>query len=166
MSVCDILIVGGGVLGASAAYHLARRRPGRILLLESAYLGSGGSGQRVAHLGRGARLADHPDLSPLLERSLLAYQAFGETVGGPAVFTRTGLVLIAPESGDGAPPVPPLSPVSAVELLDLDPNAHLGDGERALLDGEAGPLDAVQVMASYGEAAFRRGVELRSGVEV
>ena len=30
----DIVIIGGGVMGASAAYHLAKRGAGKILLLE------------------------------------------------------------------------------------------------------------------------------------
>ncbi|MBI3942608.1 MAG: FAD-binding oxidoreductase [Chloroflexi bacterium] len=30
----DIIIVGGGVMGTSLAYHLARRRAGQIVVLE------------------------------------------------------------------------------------------------------------------------------------
>ncbi len=42
----DILIIGGGIMGASAAYHLARRQAGRILLLEKdPFLGQGATGK-------------------------------------------------------------------------------------------------------------------------
>ncbi len=42
----DILIIGGGVMGVSAAYHLAKRRAGRILLLEKdPFLGQGATGK-------------------------------------------------------------------------------------------------------------------------
>ncbi len=42
----DILIIGGGVMGVSAAYHLAKRQAGRILLLEKdPFLGQGATGK-------------------------------------------------------------------------------------------------------------------------
>ncbi len=41
----DIVIIGGGVMGTSTAYHLARRQAGRILLLEKApFFGQGATG--------------------------------------------------------------------------------------------------------------------------
>ncbi len=45
---CDILIVGGGVIGTSIAYHLAARRVGRVVLLEKSYLAAGSSGKSGA----------------------------------------------------------------------------------------------------------------------
>lgn len=42
----DIVIIGGGVMGASAAYHLARRGAGRVVLLErDSFFGSGATGR-------------------------------------------------------------------------------------------------------------------------
>jgi glycine/D-amino acid oxidase-like deaminating enzyme len=49
MSVsCDFLIVGGGVIGTSIAFHLAQRGVGRVALLEKSYLGAGSSGKSGA----------------------------------------------------------------------------------------------------------------------
>ena len=46
----DIVIVGGGVIGASIAFFLARRKVGRIVLLERDTLGSGSTGRSVASI--------------------------------------------------------------------------------------------------------------------
>src|SRR5438093_267272 len=41
----DVVVIGGGVIGASAAYHLAEGGAGRVLLLErAAELGTGSTG--------------------------------------------------------------------------------------------------------------------------
>jgi sarcosine oxidase subunit beta len=37
----DVVIVGGGVVGVSIAYHLAMRKAGRVLLLEKGQVGEG-----------------------------------------------------------------------------------------------------------------------------
>jgi sarcosine oxidase, subunit beta len=165
-SPCDIVIVGGGVLGASAACHLAERRPGRIVLLERSFLGAGGSGQRAAN---SSRLGTEPSLTAMVQRSFQVYPSFSEALGGPPVFTRTGLALIAAEvdrEGIQQQLDPNIQQLSALELLELDSNAHLNEGECAFLDREAGTLDAVGVIAAYAEAARQAGVELCQGVEV
>jgi glycine/D-amino acid oxidase-like deaminating enzyme len=38
---CDIIIVGGGVMGASIAWQLALRRAGKVMVLEKSFLGAG-----------------------------------------------------------------------------------------------------------------------------
>ena len=44
----DILIIGGGVMGASIAYHLAKQGGGRIVLLERQALCNGTTGRSGA----------------------------------------------------------------------------------------------------------------------
>src|SRR5438477_2786344 len=44
----DIVIVGGGVHGASAAYHFARKKAGRVLLIEKKFVASGPTGRSTA----------------------------------------------------------------------------------------------------------------------
>ena len=48
----DVVVVGGGVHGASVAYHLARRKAGRIVLLERKFLASGPTGRSSALVRR------------------------------------------------------------------------------------------------------------------
>jgi sarcosine oxidase subunit beta len=44
----DFVILGAGVMGASIAFHLARRRAGRIVVLDKDHAGSGGSSRSSA----------------------------------------------------------------------------------------------------------------------
>lgn len=169
---CDVLIVGGGVIGASIAHSLARRRVGRIILLEKAYLGAGASGKS------GAIIRQHYSnrLTALMARqSLRIFEHFDDVVGGPPVFTRTGMALIVNER-DRAGLEANLAMqrelgidvrlVCARVLADIDSNARLAEDELAAFEAEAGYVEAVQVVASYAEAARAEGADIRSGVEV
>ena len=51
-SSADIVIIGGGVIGCSIAYNLAKRGCGNVVLLEKNFLTSGSTGRS----GRGVRL--------------------------------------------------------------------------------------------------------------
>src|SRR5947207_15082238 len=48
----DIVIVGGGVHGASLAFHFARKKAGRILLIEKKFIASGPTGRSTALVRR------------------------------------------------------------------------------------------------------------------
>ena len=48
----DVVVVGGGVHGASVAYHLAHRRGGRVVLVERKFLASGPTGRSSALVRR------------------------------------------------------------------------------------------------------------------
>jgi sarcosine oxidase subunit beta len=169
---CDLLIIGGGVMGMSLAYALARRAVGHVMVLEKSYLGSGSSGKS------GAIIRQHysnPLTVQMSQHSLRVFERFDEIVGGPPVFTRTGMVLVV-EQKDRAGLEANLQMqqglgidtriVSGQELMELDPNVRLNDNEVAAWEAEAGYVEAVQVVASYADAARREGAEICEGVEV
>jgi sarcosine oxidase subunit beta len=169
---CDILIVGGGVMGTSMAWHLARRRAGRVVLLEKSFLGAGSSGKS------GAIIRQHYSnrlTASMAQQSLRVFEEFGDRIGGPPVFTRTGLVVVVNEK-DKAGLEANLAMqqelgidvrlVSAQVLADIDPNARLAEDEIAAFEAEAGYVEAVQVVASFAESARKLGADIRLGVEV
>src|SRR5262249_20310275 len=87
----DIIIVGGGVMGTSIAWQLARRRAGKVILLEKSFLGAGSSGKS------GAIIRQHYSNrlpASMAQKSLRVFEHFEDVVGGPPVFTRTGLVVV------------------------------------------------------------------------
>ncbi|HEV3080875.1 MAG TPA: FAD-dependent oxidoreductase [Gemmataceae bacterium] len=172
MQSCDILIVGGGVMGVSIAYALARRRVGRIVLLEKSFLGAGSSGKS------GAIIRQHYSnrlTASMAQKSLRIFEHFEDVVGGPPVFTHTGMVIVVNER-DRAGLEANLAMqhelgidvrlVTHQELTDIDRNAHLAEDELAAFEADAGYVEAVQVVSSYAESAMREGADIRQGVEV
>src|SRR5712692_5011690 len=89
--VCDILIVGGGVIGTSIAHSLSRRKVGKIILLEKSFLGAGSSGKS------GAIIRQHYSnvlTAAMAQKSLRVFEHYDDLVGGPPVFTHTGMVIV------------------------------------------------------------------------
>lgn len=172
MLTCDILVIGGGVIGTSIAYHLARRRAGKVVLLEKSFLAAGSSGKS------GAIVRQHYSnrLTALMARlSLRVFEHFEDVVGGPPVFTHTGMVLIVNERDRRGLDANlamqrdlgiDVRLLSKQDLAEVDPQAQLADNELVAFETEAGFVESVQVVASYAEAARREGAEIREGVEV
>lgn len=168
----DILIVGGGVMGTSMALALARRQVGRVVLLEKSFLGAGSSGKS------GAIVRQHYSnrLTALMARkSLRVFERFEDEVGGPPVFSRTGMVLIVNERDRAGLEANlamqrelgvQVAMLSARELADIDANVRLAEDELAAFESEAGYVEAVQAVHSYAGAARRLGADIRLGVEV
>lgn len=168
----DVIIVGGGVIGCSIAWQLAKRKIGRVLLLEKSFLGAGSSGKS------GAIIRQHysTKLSVQMARlSLRVFEQFPEIVGGPPVFSHTGLVLVMEQKDRPALEANlqmqkslgvDVDIVSHQQLTDIDPHVFLSENEIAAFEKEAGYVEAVQVVASFASAARREGADIREGVEV
>jgi sarcosine oxidase, subunit beta len=172
MQSCDILIVGGGVMGVSIAHALAQRRVGRVVVLEKAFLGAGSSGKS------GAIIRQHYSnrlTASMAQKSLRVFEHFEDIVGGPPVFTHTGMLVVVKERDRVGLEANvamqrelgiDVRLASPQELTDLDPNVRLAEDELAAYEAEAGYVEAVQVVASFAEAAKREGADIRQGVEV
>src|SRR5438132_3574254 len=90
----DILIIGGGVIGTSIAHALASRRAGRVILLEKSFLGAGSSGKSGAIIRQ--HYSNHLTAA-MAQKSLRVFEHFDDAVGGPPVFTHTGMVIVVNE---------------------------------------------------------------------
>ena len=91
ISSADVVVIGSGAFGASAAYHLARRGL-RVALLERAALASQTS-PRAAGLSSQVRAT--PALTKLAQRAVAKLAAFTGETGQPLRFTQSGALKIA-----------------------------------------------------------------------
>jgi sarcosine oxidase subunit beta len=90
-STADVVVVGGGIAGLSAARELAARGVGRIAVIERAYPGAGATGRNVARIRR-------MQLTEELCRVAMACQDKYERMGGElrsnVLFYRLGYAWI------------------------------------------------------------------------
>jgi len=91
----NILIIGGGVIGLSTAYHLAKKRVGRITLLEKGKLGEGSS-SRAAGIGTQLMWSETGILAR--RRSFQLFQQYSDEWNNYTFHNKLGcLNLFAPE---------------------------------------------------------------------
>src|SRR5215813_3921602 len=95
-ATADVVVIGSGAFGASAAYHLARKGA-RVVLLERARLASQTS-PRAAGLTSQVRAT--PALTRLAQRAVAKLAAFTDETGQPLRFTQSGALKIARNERD------------------------------------------------------------------
>ena len=94
-STADIVVIGGGVIGCSTAYNLAKQGARNVVLLERNEVCSGGTAKSCAICR--THYSVLPNLVHAVE-SLKIFENFYEIVGGQAGFHRTGYIILGPEA--------------------------------------------------------------------
>jgi sarcosine oxidase subunit beta len=170
-------VIGGGIMGTSIAWHLARRGVGRVTLLERATIASGASGKT------GALLRRHYTNKPEAMLAHLSYQVFSnwsEIVGGDCGHVPTGIVVTV-DTGPGCEGnIERLHRnvalqnalgidsrvVTPEQLKELQPFARVDDIAAAAYEPTSGYVDAIAATRSMAAAAMREGVSIREGCRV
>ena len=93
-----VVVVGGGIIGTSTAFFLARKWHFRCALREGSYRGRTVQPQ----LGLGAQGAARSTRNPVDRESLRLWEGMNETVGAETGFRRTGIVFAAESEEDVA----------------------------------------------------------------
>jgi sarcosine oxidase, subunit beta len=170
----DVVIVGGGVVGASIAYHLAKRGAGAgVVLLERNTLGSGSTGAAVG--GIRSQFSTPINIEMSLESVRFWRQAEDE-LGMPVDYTQDGYLFLAQTMAEREQfernielqnsfgvPSRLLEPDEAAQMI---PGLNVDDVTAAAFsaeDGRGGPHEATQAFATR---ARERGVRILEGVEV
>jgi sarcosine oxidase subunit beta len=94
----DIVIIGGGVMGASAAYHLAKRGIKNVVLLEKEeFFGTGATGRCAG----GVRYQFSTEINVKLSlESLPMIERFQEETGQDVDYRQCGYLLVATNEKD------------------------------------------------------------------
>lgn len=89
----DVVIVGGGVHGVSLAYHLARKKAGRVVLVERKFLASGPTGRSTALVRRWYAM---DFITRTASASADVFQRWREVIGGgDPGFRQVGFLVLA-----------------------------------------------------------------------
>ncbi len=171
----EVLIVGGGVMGASVAYHLARAGCRGVRVLDRGDApGSGSTGRATGGFRAQFGTAIHVRLS-LLSRSKL--QCFREETGGDAGYLPAGYLWLARGETERAA----LRSAQAVqhaaglhEAVEVGPREIASLNPAVAIDGIVGgafcPTDGFLsprgLLEGYVRAAVRLGVRFTWGTEV
>jgi sarcosine oxidase subunit beta len=95
-ATADVVIVGAGIMGVSTAYHLARRRAGRIVVLERDEVCSGSTA--LASGGIRHQYANRVGIE-LTRHSIVTYERFKDEFGVDPNFRQHGyLILVTTEA--------------------------------------------------------------------
>ena len=88
----EIVIIGGGVIGVSIAYHLARRGKTDVTLLERKALTEGSTWHAAGLVGQ---LRSSANLTQLMRKSVQTYQTLEEVTGYPTGWHGVGGLRVA-----------------------------------------------------------------------
>jgi D-hydroxyproline dehydrogenase subunit beta len=159
----DVIVIGGGVVGTTAAWQIAATGA-EVVLLERGALASGATGR-----SQGLVLPpDHAELVPLWRESIALYGALADRHDFGFDRVPIGTLLVATSEGQQAA----LDAVPhAGERLDA---AGVADAEPGLAPGMAGGLlidegrrsDPAALTASAAAEAREAGADVRAHVEV
>ncbi len=152
----DVIIVGGGVIGASIAWRLARNQL-RVLLMDAVRVGAEASSAAAGMLSPAGEF-DDPAMREFAAGSLAQYPKFVSAIeadsGLPIEFRRTGAVEIAEPGRSGS------RSVTRDELRALAPLVR-PDATSAIFYPDDATVDPAALMKALRAACLARGVCIR-----
>jgi sarcosine oxidase, subunit beta len=176
MAAHDVIVVGGGIVGVSIAYHLARFGAKDVLLLERGRLGEGTTAQSSCIVRTHYSVPENVALANaglVALRDFASYLDDGEADSG---FNRCGLMIVAAD-GPRAQAVRETQAVqrglgvdafeiAADEAQRILPLAQFDDIACIGWEPASGYADAYLTLNAFARNARRHGATLREGVEV
>ena len=169
----DIVVIGAGAIGASIAYHLARRGARDVVVLERDLVGAGSTSKAAG--GIRVQFATRVEIE-FSQRGIAFFERFEDEMGVPCDFHQEGYLFVVT---DEATLARFRTNVALQRSLGADVRIIGPDDARALVpslvvddalaavwgpaDGYASPNDVVQAYAAQARA---RGVRILEGTPV
>lgn len=165
------IIIGGGAIGLSVAYHLGKRNAGEVILLERNQLTSGTSWHAAGIVGP---LRATSNLTRLASHALELFPRLEKETGMSTGYQRTGGYFLARESArlDELNRIANIGKTQGLTPQMIDPQeirmpTLSTDGLVGVLripeDGNVNPVD---LCMAYAHAAKSMGIEICEGVTV
>ncbi len=170
----EIIIIGGGVMGASTLYHLAARGHTNVLLLEQEpFFGTGATGRCAG----GVRYQFGTEINiRLSQASLPMLERFAEEIGQEVDYRKIGYLFVLTNEADVATFRRNVALqhrlgvatvwLSGDEVRDRLPLMRLEGALAGTFYGEDGLVDPNSVVMGYIQAAQRLGARAVTGVAV
>ncbi|MEW5720739.1 MAG: FAD-dependent oxidoreductase [Chloroflexota bacterium] len=170
-SRANVVIIGGGIIGTSVAYHLAQRGVREIVLLEADMVGGGSSGRSAAMI----LLQMSREMTiRLSQESFKEYLNFENEFGADIGYKPIGYLNLATNeiAAELRGQVElqrrlgvPTEILSPDEIARLVPALNVSDLEFGSICWQDGVIDPHSVMQAYVKHARRLGVEINEKVE-
>lgn len=170
----DAVIIGGGIIGLSVAFHLAREKFGHIILVEKEpLLGSGATSKAAGGIRAQFSTKVNIEMSMLSEK---LFRNFKDETGSDALFDQVGYMFLLEDETDVelfkksfelqrsvGLNVELLKPE---EIAQYAPHVSLNGIKLATLCKDDGLGDPHEFLTGYERAARRFGVEIAVNAEV
>jgi len=169
----EIVIIGGGIIGTSIAYHLAQKKAKGVVLLEKGMLGEGSTAKCAG--GIRAQFSTEINIRFSLE-SFNTWNHFQEIMEGELDFKKVGYLFLAATEDEWAVFQSnsdlqhkfgiPVELLSAQEIQYRWPYLRVDDlrgGTFCAWEGYAGPYEA---LSGFARGARRGGVKVFEETEV
>jgi sarcosine oxidase subunit beta len=164
----DIVILGAGVMGTAIAFHLAKRKAGKIVVIDKGHVAQGGSGRSSALI---RMHYSYPPEVQLALVSLHLFEHWRDAVGEDGDFRKTGFVrIVHPGETERLKLNVEMQRqlgvnvklIDRVELKELEPDWTVDEVELAAYEPDSGYGDGAGVANDFLARAREFGVVYQS----
>src|SRR5215467_5484443 len=163
----DVVIIGGGVTGASIAFHLTARGVRDVVIVDKGFVASGATGRSSACVRQHYSTVE---TCRMIRYSLEAFERFADlTDGGSCGFRRTGYLLgvddrmrkpmeasVALQRSVGIE----TRLVSPPEMREIEPRLRVDDLVAGCYEPDSGYCNPVETAQGFGRAARAAGARI------